>query len=230
MSDRRNRRTTRKGAGKSGMLAQEKIQTNMLEQLKMYASAEYNGILPTVVDVPMLHLKRDKVYSFERTFEGPLLAAPASVALFGAFQFNLAAVPSPSDFTSLFDTYRIAMVEVSFLPTNPALIAAALYTVIDYDDANVPASAAELLQYDTLQVTASNQITKRTFVPKIALAAYSGTFTSYAAAKSQWIDCDSSSVQHYGLKYCLPALASSTATANQYQVIVKMILQFKNPR
>lgn len=228
---RQDRRRNKNTTSDSKLVTVEKAQSRTLRRLEHLSELQYDGVLPRTPDQMPVYLQPRQIYQFDRSYDGGLLAASTTTAVFGAYNFVLSAFAGSTDFTSLFDSYRFRQIEVSFVPTNPDLIAASLYSVIDYDDSNVPASIAELLQYPSLQMTMSNQITKRVFQPRAAAAAYSGTFTSYAqTAANQWFDCDSPNIQHYGVKYWLPALASATATANIYQVLVRAIIQFKNPR
>jgi len=60
----------------------------------------------------------------------------------------------------------------------------------------------------------------------MAVAAYAGSFTSYANMEPQWIDCASPSVQHYGFKCAV----NPTGVAMTFDLIGKIWVQFRNSR
>jgi hypothetical protein len=188
------------------------------------------GKVPDVPDIPRIFLKRNKVYSFTRSIISGQITASTTVDALGALSFTLSGFPNSTEFTSLFDQYRIKNVEISFVYLNPVSVLAPLYTVIDYDDATTPGAVTDLLQYQTLMQTAPGQQHTRRLEPRFDLAAYSGVFTSFALAqKDQWVDVASPSVQFYGLKYALPATAGGTAGV-VYNIQITALLQFRNPR
>ena len=116
-----------------------------------------------------------------------------AIDVLGSLYFTLSDLAGYSDMVTMFDEYQLYKVEVTFQPTitqsfssdrNPG----ALYTAVDYDDAATPGDATVLLQYGTCQISAPQERVTRCIYPRMAVAAYSGAFTSYANMKSQWID------------------------------------------
>jgi hypothetical protein len=104
-----------------------------------------------------------------------------------------------------------------------------LASVTDYDDVNT-ISMAEMLQREDIKVTNATQPHWRTVEPYAAMAAYgSGVFTSYASRKSPWIDCASTAVEHYGIKFLATATTSGTIDA-QWRVMTKIFVEFRNVR
>jgi len=66
----------------------------------------------------------------------------------------------------------------------------------------------------------------RKFIPHVAVASYSGTFTSFTNEVAPWIDIASPSVQHYGLKTaCTP-----TTAVVQYTARARLSVSFRNVR
>lgn len=59
----------------------------------------------------------------------------------------------------------------------------------------------------------------------MAVAVYSGAFTSFANAPSSWIDSGSPNVQHYGLK----AAVTATAAVQTYNLQVRARVSFRQP-
>ena len=86
-----------------------------------------------------------------------------------------------------------------------------LTVVRDFDDANVLTTLAAYAQYDPCYVKRLDQpLIKFSIVPHIAMAAYSGAFTSYANRQKQWIDVASADVIHYGYKYAVTPPSTAT--------------------
>jgi len=144
--------------------------------------------------------------------------------------FSLADLPNASEFTTLFDQYKIDKIEVLMIPSVTQSTAASpmsglTVTEVDYDDANTPASLDEMYQSENHQLHTPTSSIARSFVPSIAIAAYSGAFTSYAQ-KTGWIDCASSNVAHYGFKIGC-GICSSAYT---YTINARLHLSFRGTR
>jgi hypothetical protein len=117
-----------------------------------------------------------------------------------------------SAFQGIFDQYRIEVVEAWLVPNQNAIASATTYasspnlgTVIDYDDPAPVSTFLGLTGYANFIRTEPYEKQRRCFKPRIAYAAYSGAFTSYANQAAGWIDMASPTVQHYGVKVaCTP--------------------------
>ena len=149
----------------------------------------------------------------------------------GSLYFTLSDLAGYSDMVTLFDEYQLYKVEVTFQPTITQSLSAdrnpgALYTAVDYDDATAPGDATVLLQYGTCQISAPQERVTRCIYPRMAVAAYSGAFTSYANLKSQWIDIASSTVQHYGIKWCI----KGSDYAYGYHVFARYHIKLRSTR
>lgn len=163
-----------------------------------------------------------------------LAAAPGStvyLALALAHQVN--DLPGYTEFLTLYDRYKIVGVLVKMTNNNTGGSGAApsgvqypnpsclVHTVVDYDDANSPAGTSggvQVLQqyqnYKLWNLQDTRQSTfKRFYRPRAAAAIYSGAFTSYANIKAPWIDSNSPSVQHYGLKMIFECINNSTTAS-----------------
>jgi len=143
--------------------------------------------------------------------------------LFG-LSFKLSDLPSYSQFTALFDEYRIRAIKVYWLPcfnvntsnsstgTVPQLISA-----IDYDDASTPGNANVINSFDTCRVHGLlDKMYTRSFKPSVALATYTTSFVGYAQRQDQWIDCNSPATTHYGLKWGSVDANNSSSTWSHY--------------
>ncbi len=195
--------------------------------------------LPFQRDVkPQLLPSRETVYRFARTFQWGTNLTADNIGTAGAIYVTLNSLPSSSDFTSLFDQYRIVQAQVRFNPLASAFgqsTSSTLYpivrTLIDPDDATPPANAAEVLQYETAVVTPYPEPFQRIFTPKAALAAYSGAFTSYSQAPQRmWFECSSDAIQFYGLKWFITPITTASGTFQLYSIDVTVIVEFRHPR
>lgn len=135
--------------------------------------------------------------------------------------FKLSDVPNSSEFTSLFDAYRIKGVKLEFVPIynsheineGPAAspfdrVGIPVMTFArDLDDSTAPASENTLLQYATnKRINLSSKKSIYIANPRVAQTVYqAGLTAAYSEArKNVWIDCANPDVPHYGLKYYVP--------------------------
>ena len=86
---------------------------------------------------------------------------------FGSYSFSLQDIPDYTDFTKLYDAFKINRVKIMFIPTsNVSLIDTAqaqvfkntehsnrLFTVVDYNDVTAPTTVDELRQYQACKFT-----------------------------------------------------------------------------
>jgi hypothetical protein len=157
-----------------------------------------------------------------------------TVAVFGSVNFQ--ANNNITDFSSLasvFDQYRILAVEMFFRPQAQASAPTAaskgfLYTVLDYDDSVSLTSVGQAEAYENCIATEAWQSQRRCLKPRAALAAYSGTFTSYANVEAPWIDCTSSAVQHFGIKYVIDVGNSGSLAV--FDWTIALVAQFRASR
>jgi hypothetical protein len=164
------------------------------------------------------------------------LTQSATVPVFTATRFIAANLAT--DFASLaavFDQYRIVGVEIKLIPhinstTGSAATAMSgqLYTVIDYDDATNLMAISALEAYDNCVSAPAYQVVRRCFAPRIALAAYSGAFTSFANEEAGWIDCASGNVEHYGLK--VGTDPGTTGALQSWDLQIKAVIEFRAAR
>lgn len=179
----------------------------------------------------MLIRSRQNVHHFKRTaYYNGLIAGSTLSDVAGGFMAQLSQVPNYTEFTALYDMYRINGVRWRLSPransaeagTNQGLVK--LFTAIDYDDIVTP-SLTDLLQYQSLKVTNTSKEHVRYVKPRIAAAIYqTGVGTGYGATRG-WIDCQNPTVAHYGLKYVLQQLPAGNQS---YDLQVTYYMSFKN--
>ncbi len=199
---------------------------DLLRKLVSLGKQEVRFGVPAVRDVEPIRLTPEKVHTFQVCqYVEPIVSTVGSDTT-QAFSFTLGGLNNATEFTSLFDQYRLVQVQAQFYPDD-APESNLIYTVIDYDDASALTGPGQPLEYGTLQVNRFDEYFERTLNPRASLAAYSGTFTSYAMApQKMWLDCNSPDIQYYGLKVYIPA----TTAALDLNISFRMIWQFKNNR
>jgi len=169
-----------------------------------------------------------KIYDVVQSATYTAFASDTVVEYKGAINFALAQLNDFSSYQEIFDLYRIAMVEVTYRPranintSGTANYCGMLYSAVDLTDSTTIAST-KLNEYPGVVKTEAIKEHVHTFVPSVAVAAYSGAFTSYMNVSAPWIETSSSSVQHYGVKH---ALTISPATF-AYDVTARIHFQFK---
>jgi len=136
----------------------------------------------------------------------------------GAIGFTIADLPNSAAFPSLFDRYRIDLVEVRIIPLrNVAMLSpingtqalfATIHSACDYDDRTAPtanqAGIDSLMKRPSYRCTQgiSAKATVRLIKPRVAVGAFAAAaFSSYANMGDVWIDSVSNTVEHYGFKY-----------------------------
>jgi len=142
-----------------------------------------------------------------------------------AIRFNLSQLPSYTDFTSLFDMYRIDRIDIKFTPEYTELTDAALVSnavnvyfnsAVDLTDSTTPASVNEVLQFQSLVSTGITKEHNRSWVP------------TYLDADNipcrSFLPTSNASIRHYCLKVAIPA----TGVAMTFRARVTMHLSCAN--
>lgn len=132
--------------------------------------------------------------------------------LVGGVSSTTLSLPNSSEFTALYDQYRIDWVDCQFIfsnnmsnVTSPSLTLPVVYLAKDYDDSNL-ANYPDLQQYATQQTWqlgnehGRNGIHHVRVKPNVDVALYQGVTTGYARGKPMFIDTASPQVPHYGVK------------------------------
>lgn len=186
------------------------------------------------------------VYSFKRMKNDTFTVTYDGLAQFSSngYVFKLSDVQASTEFTSLYDQYKITGIKAKFFPRVNVLqtvnqsatftTVPPIGTIVDYDDATAPVNYAEATQYMGSRVHEAFKPFSLYFKPKISTAAYSGAFTSYTAGGSPWLDCNSPGIEYYGLKvFTLPYSAGNNqALANDptWDIVFTYYLKFRGVR
>lgn len=164
----------------------------------------------------------------------------------GGVAYTLADIPNYSEFTTLFDEYKIAAIKVAYMPTknvntntqtgtggtitNTTYMLPTVYTVIDHNDTDTP-TINDMVQNETLKISRGNQVHTRYFKPRVPCRVYAGVSDGYIYRSGQWIGTATANgddnVPHYGLKYFFELPTGEKADNLTYKVITTFYLQFK---
>lgn len=166
---------------------------------------------------------------------------PSGIA--SAYSFSLSQLPSFTEFTNLYDQYKITGAKMSFVPGATEALYSPLsgvasqhgynrfHSVIDYDDSTPPISEDQMLQYQSVKTTNGLRTHTRYLKPKVLREVYrSALTTGYNPTASQWIDTVQNDVPHYGLKVWCDAPFSSTNASITYTVYLTLYFGCKNVR
>jgi len=168
-------------------------------------------------------------------------------ALGMTMSFQLSQVIKFSEFTSLFDMYRILGVEIKVTNqmdsvgqsatgagTIPGTIPQ-LHAVDDWDDAAILPTLEDAQEYESCKdFKLYNAKTVRFYVkPRSMMLTYktSGTTIAYSnAPPDTWHDCSNSDIDHYAKKFYISGLAGANTGCNAIRFDIIYNLQFKNVR
>lgn len=146
-------------------------------------------------------------------------------------RFTLSDVVNYTEFTALYDMYKINAIKLSFLPQvtqnisltgvqNPAGYAR-LYSAIDRTDSSAPTTTNQIKEYASCKWTPLLKPHTR-YIPKPAILDASGF------SINTWVSCASPLTVFYGLKVAIEAMGSSVITTMSYSIDAKFYLSFKN--
>jgi hypothetical protein len=178
-----------------------------------------------------------------RIFDHGGLVATAADGGFGFF-FKLNDLPNHTDFTSLYDMYRIDLIEAiwELTPLVPAALVTKTSNIMpvilawsDQDDATPPTTLAavnNIARVERLELSEANPAIKRSFRPHVQLGAFgSGTNNAGAVQPAGFIDCGLDAVNHYGVKFWIKNFNTTTVsnTGAGIQVSFRYHLTLRNP-
>lgn len=176
-----------------------------------------------------------KVYNYKRSvFLQSAIQVSNLVDYSNHFGFTLGQLPNATEFTGLYDEYRINKVVIKLIPkfnstlqgTGIANYMNQVHTCLDYDDANaLPTATAinDITQYQSHRMTMGARTVTRVVVPKIEL-----TGSGAQAPKAyQWLDTDQTAALHNGVKVVIPKCDNASSLII-YDLQITTYLSFRN--
>lgn len=187
---------------------------------KMYNTVASRPNLCRVLTVPMI--------TVEMSLQQTAFTTSNVATVYYSNYFTLNGWSNYTEYTSLFDQYKIEEIECWIEPfetqSSVQALSGTLTSAVDIDDANTPTTIASVQDHQGAIVTNGVCGHYHRWKPHMAIAVYSGAFTSFANAPASWIDCASPGVQHYGVKTAITA----TTNAIPYSLIAKALISFRS--
>jgi hypothetical protein len=161
------------------------------------------------------------VHYFKRMINNPgqFVGNALYTPLLQANSFNFNQLTGASEFTTLFDQYKIEKIMVKFfLKIDPSAQSAAgasypkFYWVADHDDDTAAPTLNALREHTKCRVRVMNPNRPVTviFKPSILGMRYKTVSTTgYSPMFNQWLDCNDSTVPHYGIKWGIDDLTNT---------------------
>lgn len=172
---------------------------------------------------------RKNVYYFTRYCDDVQIVSDAANPTRVGIDFRLNKLPNYTEFTSLYDMYKINAVKVIIRPQmsqvnslgalNNIYYNDRIYTCIDYNDATAPTTTDEVRQYQSCKIGSCVRPHKRyIYKPKI--------LDSSSYSMTPWVACAAPNTIWYGLKVAIDTVPNAAF----WTVEVKYYLSFKNVR
>jgi hypothetical protein len=134
------------------------------------------------------------------------------------------------------DQYKILAIRQTVVPdqnaiglfTNSTTSIPPLYWVLDYDDSNTLTNYAAAEAYSNCLVLGAGESAERTFRPRLAVGAYTGSvFTGFLNLADNWIDAASTGVLHYGSKFVVPGATAMQTQLPSWQISTEYFIAFR---
>lgn len=180
-------------------------------------------------------LSANPVHKFRRSFLSTGYTGNTAGDTGYQLGFSLGQVPNFTEFTSLFDMWRIVQVDFHMFPAinsgdlNGAttnIVGGLVAIAVDYDDATVPASFNQMLEKQDVQIYSPYEQVHLSFKPRTTAQLTSGGSLG-TAMQGQWVDCANTSVVHYGIKF---SIQDSANNFQIYTVVADCHFEFKDVR
>lgn len=184
----------------------------------------------------------DKDTTYVTSALGPNLIKETGAIQNLTYQFKLDNVVNPSDFTNLYDQYRINKITLYLERQTPAnasqfltgLPNKKIRVVHDYTDAFPLSQEDDYLEYSNCKGYSSNRNIVITLYPKIKniIENKDGAGISGNTMNSNrvWLDTAEDEIPHFGLKIFIPESLSTVNDTPLYKVRAKFDLSFKNTK
>lgn len=169
----------------------------------------------------------NKAFTFKRKFINTI--SPALNTTYGCQTFTISQLPNYTDFTSLFDRFRILKVVTKiYLRTGPDAQNLnngnnswypKFYWYRDVDDTSINTSINSMLERNNVKVTVFDPKKPLTVtcVPNTLVRVYeSATTSSYSPEYKKWIDCDNINTPLFGWKWAIDNIPSTVGNTAPY--------------
>lgn len=175
---------------------------------------------------------------------GIVISSTIANTQYFAYNFQPNSMVNPTDFTNLYDQYRMNKIVMKFrlvsdpagaggsTSTNTGALVPRLFWYIDYDDATTPASLNEMRERAKCKLaplSAYKPIVVK-WTPSCLVTGYeSGVSSMYIPKFKQWVDMADFGTQFFGIKFAIDEF-SNVATPFAVEIEVKYYFSCKNVR
>lgn len=153
----------------------------------------------------------------------------------GGFSFKLSDLPAVTEFTNLYEEYKISRITIDFMPIATHLmiqptgalpnLGPVIYHALDPTNVVAPGSYDDLFQNSDCKWNLMSKQFRRSWVPHYADTIASTALLSGYKPVTGFISTGYPDVPHYGFKFYING--STTANTHVYQLIVKMTVCLK---
>jgi hypothetical protein len=169
----------------------------------------------------------NRIYRFERWISPAVLTPPAADKGY-VFSYTLGNFSGATEFTALFDLYRMTSIEVTFSLTYYVATSPVLNFLADYDTFTVPATIDTVMQrpHKRVVLTPTHPTYTYKLRPRVlgVVQTSSGTSSASLVPAAQWMDCNDSTVTYGGLLGWIENFNTTTGTT--IQVTVRGLFDF----
>lgn len=171
--------------------------------------------------------RMSKIHNFKRTYNFGTDSTNAVSDTLEAYNFSLNDMPGYTEFTALYDFYKVNRVKFKLIPyqtesnsvtslNNAAHVP--IFYCVDTSDATAPTSVNEVCEYNDHKIANLYRGFTCYFKPKFA--------DSTSAPRDGWVATSSPSTNWYGLKLAIPP----TAYSMTFYVIWTVYISCKDPK
>lgn len=208
-------------------LSKPKLQRSKRQSLVkegQMVSKMYNEVASRPFPNNGLSLEQGITLSLTITY--PVITTSSVLPVYSSQRVALADFNSVGVLTQVFDQYKFDQLEMWLEPyVSQTSAFSDVSSAVDLDDANVPTMGSQVIDKMGALTGYGAPGRYHKWKPHMAIAVYSGAFTSFANAPAGWIDSASTGVQHYGLKMFF----GTTLTAIQYRLTCRATVSFRAP-
>lgn len=156
--------------------------------------------------------------------------------------FQLSFLPDYTEFTALYDQYRVDKLVYHFIPLQSESTTynaagspsnSLLLTAVDFDGGSSGLTLPQFLSYESCTVVPAQRTHKVTVQPRATLAGANAaaTIVNLAIAPTDtWFDCATSTLPFFGCRFATLAETGSPTSHISYSVWIEAFVTFKNTR
>lgn len=175
-----------------------------------------------------------QIHRFSRHVdEGFVLKAATDQGL--GYGFNLADLPAFTEYTALFDRWRIVNIEASFLYQTTAAQTTNCYPLMlmseDLNDNLSPATEQVLLERENTRLCPfgpNNMMYRHNFKPRTLATGSSAALS--VEVKDAWVDCLAPSTDFFGLKVFLVNYNTAASAGVNIRVLFRYDMEFQTSK